>query len=69
MQDNRNTQQSNEGSQPDQRPLEKNETLQDAGASVPDYGRSEQNAARETDPSTPESNELRSGDQGTMGNP
>lgn len=31
-----------------QRKLDKNETLQDAGANVPDYGRSEQNERNET---------------------
>ncbi len=36
MNDNRNNPQQG---QQEQRPLEKNETLQDAGASVPDYGR------------------------------
>lgn len=40
MNENRNNPQQGQN---EQRPLEKNETLQDAGASVPDYGRTNEN--------------------------
>lgn len=43
MHENKN-QQGQQPGQNDQRPLDKNQTLQDAGAAVPDYGRSEQTA-------------------------
>ena len=46
MEENKNTQQPNNNN--DQRELDKNKTLNDPGANVVDYGRSEESAVNES---------------------
>lgn len=69
MHENKN-QQGQQPDQNDQRPLDKNQTLQDAGAAVPDYGRSEQNAVEESKQNSQQDNSgMPLKNDETIGNP